>query len=246
MTDLFTLIGFALGGEAGKRLVAGMGEEISPDPLLRLVRKQHESQIPTPRVRGVDDCCFCRRRRDGAILVDLEKHLPVDLLPDREAETFKKWLLAHPGVQIIRRDRAGAFAEAASQGAPEAQQIADRWHLLANLSETIKGFFLTKQAQLKALGCSPAGDPASEEAKQQDPWQSSMRPYLEAKSQKLHQERVIRYEQIHELHAKRVDVVTIARKLGVSRPCVYEYVRMQHLPEPTPIPHLVNLSLSQT
>ena len=121
LTDLFTLIGFALGGEAGKRLVAGMGEETSPDTLLRLVRKQHESQVPTPRVLGVDDFCFCRRRSYGAILIDLEKRMPVDLLPDREAETFKKWLLAHPGVQIRSRDRAGAFADGASQGAPQAR-----------------------------------------------------------------------------------------------------------------------------
>ena len=235
LTDLFTLIGFALGGEAGKRLVAGMGEEISPDTLLHLVRQQRESQVPTPRVLGVDDFCFCRRRSYGAILIDLEKRIPVDLLPDREAETFKKWLLAHPGVQIISRDRGGTFAEGASQGAPQAQQIADRWHLLANLSETMKGFFLNKQAQLKALGYSPAGDPTAEEAKQQDPWQTSMRPYLEAKSQKLHQERVARYEQIHDLAAKKVDVVTMARKLGVSRQCVYEYLRMQLSPEQTHI-----------
>ncbi len=60
LRDLFTLIGFALGGEAGKRLVDGMGLETSPDALLRLVRKQQESQVPTPRVLGVDDFCFCR------------------------------------------------------------------------------------------------------------------------------------------------------------------------------------------
>jgi hypothetical protein len=65
LTDLFTLIGFALGGEAGKRLVDGMGLETSPDTLLRLVREQQECQVPTPRVLGVDDFCFCRRRSDS-------------------------------------------------------------------------------------------------------------------------------------------------------------------------------------
>jgi len=236
LTDLFTLIGFALGGEAGKRLVDGMGLETSPDARLRLVRAQQESQVPTPRVLSVDDFCFCRRRSYGAILIDLERRIPIDLLPDREAETFKKWLLAHPGVQIISRDRGGAFADGARQGAPQAQQVADRWHLLANLSESMKGFFLNKQAQLKALVQKPVEDLCEEEARQLAPWQTSMRKHLEAKSLQFHQERVTRYQQIHDLSAKKVDVVTIARRVGVSRQCVYEYLRMQQPPERTHIP----------
>jgi transposase len=92
-------------------------------------------------VVGVDDFCFCRRRSYGAILIDLEQHLAIDLLRDREAETFKKWRLSHPGVESISRDRGGAFAEGARQGAPKARQVAERWHLLKNLSETMQSFF---------------------------------------------------------------------------------------------------------
>jgi len=142
LCDLLTLIGFAMGGEAGNCLVERMGLEASPETLLRLVRQQEERQVPTPRVLGVDDFCFCRRRSYGAILIDLERRVPIDLLPDREAETFKKWLLAHPGVEIISRDRGGSFAEGARQGAPKARQVADRWHLLKNLSEMMQSFFL--------------------------------------------------------------------------------------------------------
>src|SRR6266436_283720 len=170
LTDLFTLIGFALGGEAGKRLVDGMGLETSPDALLRLVRAQQESQVPTPRVLSVDDFCFCRRRSYGAILIDLERRIPIDLLPDREAETLKKWLLAHPGVQIISRDRGGSFAEGARQGAPKARQVADRWHLLKNLSETMQNFFLSKQSLLKSLIQNSAAEAPPELA----PWHTGM------------------------------------------------------------------------
>jgi hypothetical protein len=111
LTDVFTLIGFALGGEAGKRLVAGMGLATSPDTLLRLIPAQEEPQSPTPRVLGVDDFSFCKRKTYGTILIDLERRVPIDVLPDREAATLETWLKAHPGVEIISRDRGGAYQE---------------------------------------------------------------------------------------------------------------------------------------
>jgi transposase len=217
LTDVFTLIGLALGGEAGKRLVTGMGLATSPDTLLRLIRTQDDHQISTPRVLGVDDFSFCKRKTYGTILIDLERRVPIDLLPDRESASLEKWLKTHTGVEIISRDRGGPYAEGARQGAPQAQQVADRWHLLANLSEAMKGFFLNKPAQLTALVQKPVEDLSEEEAKQQAPWQTGMRKHLEAKSLQLRQERVTRYKQIHALHTKKVEVATIARQVGVSR-----------------------------
>jgi transposase len=237
LADLLTLIGFALGGEAGSCLVERMGLEITPETLLRLIRQQQERQVPTPRVLGVDDFSFCRRKSYGAILIDLERQIPIDLLPDREAATFKKWLLAHPGVQIISRDRGGAFAEGARQGAPQAQQIADRWHLLANLSETIKGFFLNKQSLLKSLVQKPSEDISEEEALHLSPWYSGtgLSNRQEEKSVQLHQERVERYHKIHDLSAKKVDPATIARHVGISRQSVYAYLKMTEPPARTRI-----------
>ena len=234
LADLLTLIGFALGGEAGSYLMERMGLEIAPETLLRLVRKQQEQPVPTPRVLGVDDFCFCRRRSYGAILVDLEQRIPIDLLPDREAETFEKWLLAHPGVQIISRDRGGAFAEGGRRGAPKARQVADRWHLLANLIDAMQSFFLTKEPLLKSLTSQPKAN-ASPEESQSIPWHTGMTKRSEEKSLALHQERVERYHQIHDLAAKKVDVANIARQIGVSRQTVYTYLQMKQPPERTRI-----------
>ena len=211
--DLMTLISFVVGGEAGRKLAESMKLSTSPATLLRLIHVAQEPSHPTPRVLGVDDFAFRRRRTYGTILIDLEKRVPVDLLPDREADTLAKWLLAHPGVELISRDRGGDYAKGAKEGAPNAKQIADRWHLLKNLSETMQSYFLRKHPQLKAASTEPTSI-SSEEAVSTVPWHTGMTKRQEEKSQKYHQERVERYHQIHDLAAKQVDVANMARKAG--------------------------------
>jgi len=171
LSDVLTLIGFAVGGEAGTRFGCGMGLITSPDTLLRLIHAAQETAHPTPRVVGVDDFSFRRRISFGTILIDLEKRVPVDLLPDREAATLVKWLQEHPGGEIISRDRGGDSAKGAKEGAPNAKQIADRWHLLKNLSETMQSFFVRKQPQLKAATqLQEAPSSSAEEAVSVLPW----------------------------------------------------------------------------
>lgn len=236
LTEVLTLIGFALGGEAGKRLIAGMGLSTSPDTLLRLISAASDPSHPTPRVLGVDDFSFRRRISFGTILIDLEKRVPVDLLPDREAETLAKWLAEHPGVEIISRDRGGDYARGALLGAPDAKQTADRWHILKNLSETMQNFFLRKPSQLKAAAqIQPVPSKNVEDAPPALPWYTGQSKRQEEKSQQYHQERVQRYHQILDLAAKQVDVANIARQMGLSRQGVYNYLRMKQPPERTRI-----------
>ncbi|HLH60740.1 MAG TPA: ISL3 family transposase [Ktedonobacteraceae bacterium] len=230
LTDIFTLIGFALGGEAGKRLGEGMGLPTSPDTLLRLIRAQPEEQVPTPRVLGIDDFSFCKRKTYGTILLDLERRIPIDVLPDREAATLEKWLKEHTGVEIISRDRGGPYAEGARKGAPDAQQVADRWHLLANLSEALKTFFARKQAQLKALVKKPPETFATEEEKQLPAWYTGQTDRKVKMYDAHHQERVERSQKVHELRAQGAELTLIAHQVGISRTTVNKYLNMEHPP----------------
>src|SRR6266542_4083941 len=107
------------------------------DLLITLVRQRLLPEHPTPRVLGVDDWALLKGQRYGTILIDHEKGDIVDLLPDRTTERVAQWLREHPGVEIVTRDRAEAYAQGIREGAPDAIQVADRWHLIKNVSDAI-------------------------------------------------------------------------------------------------------------
>lgn len=130
LTKSLAEIALALGGAAGARLSAKLGMASSPSTLLRIIRRMCPAVVVPPRAIGIDEWAWRKGRQYGTILVDLERHRVVDLLPDCSGERVTAWLKANPTIEVIARDRSGPFANAATEGAPAAIQVADRWHLL--------------------------------------------------------------------------------------------------------------------
>src|SRR5205085_5439646 len=151
LREALVALGFTSCGEGASRLAPRLGMQVAPTTLLRWVRAVPVALAGRVRVLGVDDFAWKKGQTYGTILVDLELHRTIDLLPDRSEETLEAWLRAHPQVELVTRDRAGAYAEAITKGAPQAQQVADRFHLLLNLREGLRKFLARKQKWLPEL-----------------------------------------------------------------------------------------------
>lgn len=242
LTALFSAVGLALGGEPGARLVAELGLTLSPDTLLRLVRALSAPATTRVRVLGVDDWAKRRGHTYGTILVDLERHAVLDLLPDREAATLSAWLKQHPEIEIISRDRASAYAEGVRDGAPQAVQVADRWHLLKNVGDALERVLQGQPAAVRTAAQPdapepvPTGTAASPASAASGPSPAPTdAPPTGLGDRRLQQ----RYAQVTALAAARLPIRAIRRETGLSRMTIRKYLRASACPERAPRPGLL-------
>ncbi len=243
-----------VGGELGARIAQRQGMPASPDTLLRLARRATLPDRPTPHALGVDEWAYRKGQDYKTILVDLDTHHPIDLLPEYTATAFAAWLQAHPGGEIIARDRAGTFAEGAAQGAPDAIQVADRFHLMKNLRaarELILDRLTTaRQAAADLLADATHDDtptlaPSVVESESAAPPAAALPlpasgiprpPYLERLQHQRRAKRKERYDQVVALGAAGKGVRTIARELHMNRQTVRRYRLAGNFPERAPRP----------
>ena len=226
-------IGVALGGQAGARLTRRLGLPTSRDTLLRLVRRLPLPVMPSLRTIGVDDWAHRKRQRYGTIVVDLERRRPVALLQDREADTLARWLRKHAGIAIIARDRMKAYNDGARAGAPQATQVADRFHLLHNLAEALDQVFSTHGKALKAVNDArrhtPVVQPDGRTAVPVPPPMPS--PQAQTRAVQRRARRLANYTQVWALHRQGWSNRAIARQLGIGRMTVVRHLQVPTFPE---------------
>ncbi len=233
-TERLAHLGLALGGRAGARLGKRTGVPTSRSTLLRVLRRLSLPEHPTPRVMGMDDWAWRKRKNYGTILVDHQQGHVVELLPDRETETVVAWLKAHPEIEIVTRDRSASYGEAISQGAPQARQVADRWHLLKNLRETVEEVLSAHRKSLALQEPPPLAE--------SEPVPPSVEPVSTSRSkaaqtqQANRQRRLARYQQVVDLHHKGVSQTEIARIVGLNQKTISTWLAANGFPERKPLP----------
>jgi transposase len=208
-TEALTAVAIALAGRAGARLASRLGMPTSRDTLLRLLRGLPDPQTGELSVLGVDDFALRRGHVYGTVVIDMVTGRPVELLADRETTTLAAWLREHPGVEVICRDRAGAYAEAARLGAPGAVQVADRWHLWRNLGQAVEK---TVNAYRANLTIAEPSDPINAPTTSPTPTPPVIRPAPEKKIVTRMREQ---HAAVRQLREKGLSKAAIGRQLGL-------------------------------
>jgi transposase len=241
LEEALLAIALELGGRAGARLALELGILAACDTLLRRIKGAPLPEVGKVRVLGVDDFAFKKGATYGTILVDLELHKVVDLLPERSQESLVAWFERHPGaaeVEVATRDRSNIYREGLAKGAPGATHVADRWHLLHNLTLTLEEYLLQKRPVLRKAAAPEASPEEKDDADFASGPIMPNRPRthdrkIEEAARKRYERLVEQWKNIRRLYLAGADLRHICRQLDISARTVYRY---KDLTEPPPRP----------
>jgi hypothetical protein len=231
MAGIVQLFGHAAGGRPSERLLARLGMPVGHTTILRHLKRGARGGPATVRVAGIDDWAWKKGTTYGTMIVDLERRQVVDVLADRSADSTAEWLRVHPEVEMVSRDRAGLYADGARRGAPQARQIADRFHLLQNFREAV-------ERQLGGLGPSIRRGPPSLANDDVDPMVTIIGDQSRAseverqtlRRQSRDADRQALFDRIRALYDADVTIRDIAGELGLGLRRVQRWVRLIELP----------------
>lgn len=221
-------LGLIADGEAGRRAAVASGIQISPDTLLRRVVQAPEQTENRTRHFGIDEWAWHMGHRYGTLIVNLDTHRPLVLLPGREQRTLTAWFKKYPEIQVVSRDRGGIYSMAAREGAPQARQVADRWHLLKNIGDALERM-MYRHMPLIRLVASELSPKKSPEPEPSVPAPTLRRP--ERLKQQTRNKRHQRWTEVMALHNKGCGFREISRITGLSRVTVSRWVQSGAFPE---------------
>jgi transposase len=220
-------VALAAGAETGRRVLARLAMPTSADTLLRLMRAAPLPQHGSPQRLGVDDWARRKGQTYGTIVVDLDAHRVVDLLPDRTAETLTTWLRQRPTVALVARDRSTEYTRAITAAVPAAVQVADRWHLLLNVRQMAERWLTSMHGRLRQLPASVAAEPVPE--RRVRAFRRTRAEAAASAAYRAHWEAL--YVEVQRRHAAGEPLMRIGRALDLARSTVRRLAYAPTFPE---------------
>lgn len=228
LKNLQLQLGLIAGGEAGRRAAVSSGIQISADTLLRRVVQAPEQTENRTRHVGIDEWAWHRGHRYGTLIVNLDTHRPLVLLPGREQRTLAAWFKKYPEIQVVSRDRGGIYALAARDGASQAIQVADRWHLLKNIGDALERMMYRHMPLIRLVATELSPKKQNTEASLV-PTSTLRRP--ERIKRERRDKRYQRWAEVDSLHKKGCGIREISRITGLSRVTVRRWIQSKAFPE---------------
>jgi transposase len=240
--QLVQAVGLATSGRLGERLAERLVIQVSWMTILRRIMALPTAPVEQVRELGIDDFAFRRGRKFGTILVDMQSHKVIDLLPDRKAETAAVWMGTHPEIELVSRDRGGDYAAGARQGAPQATQVADRFHLYKNLVEAVELILARCRAEIRKNAQSEVRKEPQEEVPKPVLYEhteviaiENWKPEPEACDERARltrrAQRYDRYQQVMTLYEQGLGFTEITHRVGLSRRTIERWIKAGGFPE---------------